>query len=605
MTYNPAGGQTYNLATSVGSTDATILLSSFLEPVSGVAYTMALLNTDIAYGTISPRTSSSEFISFTGITQNSDGTATLTGVTRGLAKKYPFTSDAVFKLPHSGQSIFILSDVPQVFVKYASLENDNVFTGTNTFDEVPNAPAPVNGSDLTNKDYVLSVVNGGPVTLNSLIEAGIAGETITKDQLVYLKVADGRWWKCDADTAATVDNVRLGLAQGAGSAGVAITGGVLTAGLATLTAFTVTAGTKYYASNTAGGISVSVGTTEVTIGMVPSGSTTTIYFAPRFDQQITENELDAIAGGSTFGTPSATNKFVTQDYLASASGLPVVHIYTANTPAGSSTTQFDITNPSGTTFRYTFDGTGTDPNFSLVNYPIGTVVDLQAENFNSANKGLFVTTGAGANYIEVTNAAGVVESNKTIGIGYINKGVTWTKPTNPNLKYITIRQQGAGAAGDGTTSTDVACSGGSSGAYAEKQLATAVLAATVSLCVGYHVVGTTATSTGVGGRTIFNHSVPIITTGGTGQAIPGVATGGDLNINGQLGGSPITNATGSNLSGMGASSPLGIGGVPTTGAGVNATGYGGGGGGGNTESAADVAGGNSTDGVMILTEYFE
>jgi hypothetical protein len=57
---------------------------------------MALLNTDIVYGTIAPKTSSSEFISFTGITQNADGTATLTGVTRGLAKKYPFINVSVF-----------------------------------------------------------------------------------------------------------------------------------------------------------------------------------------------------------------------------------------------------------------------------------------------------------------------------------------------------------------------------------------------------------------------------------------------------------------------------------------------------------------------------
>lgn len=145
-TYYPAGGGTYNLGSSIGSTDTSILLSSFLEPVSNVPYTMVLLNTDIAFGTIAPGTTSSEFISFTGITQNANGTALLTGVTRGLAKKYPFTTSSTFKLPHSGQSIFILSDAPQVFTQYASKVNDEVitgnwdFTGQLTFTNAPITP---------------------------------------------------------------------------------------------------------------------------------------------------------------------------------------------------------------------------------------------------------------------------------------------------------------------------------------------------------------------------------------------------------------------------------------------------------------------------------
>lgn len=139
-TFNPFGAQTYNLGTSIGSTDTTILLSSFLEPVTNIPYTMVLLNTDIVYATIAPKTTSSEFISFTGITQNVNGSATLTGVTRGLAKKYPFTTDAAYKLPHSGQTQFIISDVPQVFQEYVSVENDVTIDGIKTFTTSPTIP---------------------------------------------------------------------------------------------------------------------------------------------------------------------------------------------------------------------------------------------------------------------------------------------------------------------------------------------------------------------------------------------------------------------------------------------------------------------------------
>lgn len=131
--FNPTGGGTYYLSSTISSSQTTIKLSSFTEPTSNVPYTMAYLNSSIEYATIAPQTSQSEFISFTGITQNSDGSATLTGVVRGLARSYPYTASATFALPHAGQSRFILSDAPQVFNSYASLSNAQTFTAVNTF----------------------------------------------------------------------------------------------------------------------------------------------------------------------------------------------------------------------------------------------------------------------------------------------------------------------------------------------------------------------------------------------------------------------------------------------------------------------------------------
>jgi len=83
---------------------------------------------------------------------------------------------------------------------------------------------------------------------------------------------------------------------------------------------------------------------------------------------------------------------------------------------GTSTTQFDITNPSGTTFRYTYDDTGTDPDIDA-HIRVGTTVVIAAQNFTAANNGTFTVTGVGAKYFEVTNASGVAEDNKTLGTG--------------------------------------------------------------------------------------------------------------------------------------------------------------------------------------------
>lgn len=168
-TFYPAGGTNYSLNASIGSTDTSITLVSFTEPVSNTPYTMAYFNSSVMFGTIAPRTTSSEFISFTGITQNADGTATLTGVTRGLQKAYPYTTSATFKLPHSGQSVFILSDAPQVFDKYASLDNDETFNGLITFIQPPiginpggqpNASTVIQG--VVQEATVTQVNNGSP-----------------------------------------------------------------------------------------------------------------------------------------------------------------------------------------------------------------------------------------------------------------------------------------------------------------------------------------------------------------------------------------------------------------------------------------------------------
>ena len=168
--FHPFSGQTFILAGSIGSTDTSILLSSFLEPVTGTPYTMALLNTDIAYGTIAPKTTSSEFISFTGITANANGTATLTGVVRGLAKKYPFTTNASYKLPHSGQSQFIISDAPQLFEKYAVKSNDETIDGQWTFTNTPIIPGTVSDASTTVKG--VSKLSVAPAVANNPIAYG-------------------------------------------------------------------------------------------------------------------------------------------------------------------------------------------------------------------------------------------------------------------------------------------------------------------------------------------------------------------------------------------------------------------------------------------------
>ena len=159
-------------------------------------------------------------------------------------------------------------------------------------------------------DYVDNEVAAATVgTANAV--TGIAGETISAaPALVYLK-NDGKWWLTDADTAATIENVQLGLALSAVAADASITNGIVRKGL--VPGFTgLVAGTTYYASNTAGEISTSTGTNSLRVGEAKSA--TELYFDPVYYELPTGEEkkfLLATTGMiSMYGGSSAPTGFL-------------------------------------------------------------------------------------------------------------------------------------------------------------------------------------------------------------------------------------------------------------------------------------------------------
>lgn len=278
----------------VSSSDTSIVLSNLVLPDGETLITMTDFGS-IGFGTIEPGTAREEQISFTGITQNGDDTATLTGVTRGLKFVSPYTETSANKFAHAGGSTFIVTNTAGFYDQLLAKGNDETITGKYSFDTIPeSSDTPLADTDLATKKYVDDNVNGGAVSINRIIVTGTAGEQVLTGQLLYLKVSDSKWWKCDADTAATLDNIKLGLAQGNGDADGAISGGVLLSGLHTTTG--LTANSLYYASNTAGGISATTGTNTKVIGQAIS--TTQLIFDPVFYTQSTNQP-------TTFITTSA------------------------------------------------------------------------------------------------------------------------------------------------------------------------------------------------------------------------------------------------------------------------------------------------------------
>lgn len=115
-----------------------------------------------------------------------------------------------------------------------------------------------------------------------------------------------------------------------------------------------------------------------------------------------------------------------------------IRVYTS-ADLGSSTTQFDITNPSGSTFRYTYDSTGTDPAITS-NIFVGDVVHTMGSNFAAGNKGSFIVTAVDTDYFEVSNSSGAAENDKTLGTGAlrINNHLTGS-PISFNVNYYKDR----------------------------------------------------------------------------------------------------------------------------------------------------------------------
>lgn len=269
---------------------------------------------DICFAKINQGTSNEEIISFTGITDNTS-TYTLTGCIWGY-NFYNSTGsvEANKKKQNSGSSLIITNDDHYLTAQYVNADSDQTVAGIKTFSSTPksNGGDPLVATDLVIKSYVDALVLGTLTTINVIVP-GKAGETVAAGNLIYFDLTDNEWKLTDADTAATVENVLLGIAQGAGTNGNAITGGVLLQGVDDNQSG-LTEGDVYYASDTAGAIAGTAGTTEVTVGL--GKSATELYFAPKFNQGLTESEQDALAG--TSGTPSATNKYVTNDDTATA-----------------------------------------------------------------------------------------------------------------------------------------------------------------------------------------------------------------------------------------------------------------------------------------------
>ncbi len=285
------------------------------------------------------------------------------------------------------------------------------------------------------------------------------------------------------------------------------------------------------------------------------------------------------------------------------------------TTRGDTTSQYDITNPAGSTFRYTYDVNGTDPGITAITLPVGQPILIEASSvaggtMSTVNTGYFVVTGSGANYFEVTNASGLAETNKVLNGGYLKTITAQTYTPAANIKYVVVEAQASGAAGKGLVNNSaVFARAGGAGGYSKKIISAATIGASQTLYVG---PGGISSASGVdakysGGPALFGS---ILTTLGGSKNLGGSASGGDVNIPGGSVYSEDISSSSIQVPIGGGDSFLGFGGRGTTvdsngAAGVAGTGYGSGGSGAYGDASSNgMVGGSGADGIIIVTEFY-
>lgn len=254
---------------------------------------------------------------------------------------------------------------------------DNL-TGVVGFDSGANlgydgAPAGLTGNQFATVNYVLSVVNGGPVSFDREIFSNqVAGEALTEPQVVYFKESDQRWYKADAITNWNLVDIGVAIvsAVGAGSATSVQRNGLCSV-------FTgLTPGSKYYLTDSAGGVSVTPGTNRVLIGWALNSTTLILEQKLIRPQPVASTYTPAGSGTATLD-------------------LSVSNQHDITMPAGNIT--IAISNGSGSqifTVSITQDSTGsrTVTWFSTIRW-VGGVIPTLTTTPNKRDRFVFVRTG--------------------------------------------------------------------------------------------------------------------------------------------------------------------------------------------------------------------
>lgn len=178
--------QPFTLAGAGAIVGATSIVLNSMQTIDGGDVDMNDFGL-IGYGTIEPGNGElEEQISFSGITQNSNGTATLTGV-KNVVMIYPYTEVSGLTKTHAGATTFVISNTSGFYNKLLAKDDDATITGLYTFPNGANTPvlgasyvAPTLNNQVASKGYADSLTFAGApdatTTQKGIVELGVQAE---------------------------------------------------------------------------------------------------------------------------------------------------------------------------------------------------------------------------------------------------------------------------------------------------------------------------------------------------------------------------------------------------------------------------------------------
>lgn len=291
-----------------------------------------------------------EIVSFTGITDNGDDTATFTGLTRNLIGQDPYTTPGTGK-QHGASAVVVFSDNPQMFARLMTKENDETVTGKKTFPSGGNANAPVSGAvysaptddlEYTSKKYVDDIAIAGAPKATETVYGLSKLSVAAVDPLIPIVVGDNdtRVPTQDENNALVGNNTDI--AVGTGNKMVTQTG--------------LQKSAETYAASTTGN-----DTYVVTLSPVPTSLVNGMKIRVKFDvantgaSTLNVNGLGALAIVTGVSTATATGDIVANligDLIYNSTGTVWQLVNPASTILG-------LTFTNGTTTKNATDASGT------------------------------------------------------------------------------------------------------------------------------------------------------------------------------------------------------------------------------------------------------
>lgn len=178
--FTPVQASQFTLAgAGITSSQNTVQLTSFTLPdPSKTPITMSMFGS-IGYAVLEPQTSKIENITFTGVTQNANGSAILTGVTRGISFYSPYLSSTTLAMAHAGGAYVILTNSAAFYGKEFLFANN---AGTSTQSVVVSSTTPWRYDlvplNQANGTYVSTTSEFASVALvNKVVASGCATAT--------------------------------------------------------------------------------------------------------------------------------------------------------------------------------------------------------------------------------------------------------------------------------------------------------------------------------------------------------------------------------------------------------------------------------------------